>query len=86
MQQLERRKSNKVLVVSAGPAITAKWLAPRLYRFVRKHPDIDARISSSITKVDLETDDVDVVITAPLPEMGTAVAFLADVGKAPWLI
>ena len=62
MQQLERRKSNKVLVVSAGPAITAKWLAPRLYRFVRKHPDIDARISSSITKVDLETDDVDVVI------------------------
>lgn len=37
-------------------------------------------------RLNLLRDDVDVVITAPLPEMGTAVAFLADVGKAPWLI
>ncbi|NQW01739.1 MAG: transcriptional regulator GcvA [Rhodospirillales bacterium] len=62
MQQLERRKSSNVLVISAGPAITAKWLAPRLYRFVSKHPNIDARVSSSVKKVDLEEDDVDVAI------------------------
>lgn len=62
MQQLERRKASNVLVVSAGPAFTAKWLAPRLYRFVSKHPDIDARISSSVKVVNLETDDVDVGI------------------------
>ncbi len=62
IQQLERRKSSNVLVISAGPAFTAKWLAPRLYRFVSKHPNIDARISSSIKVVNLETDDVDVAI------------------------
>lgn len=62
MQQLERRKSSNVLVISAGPAITAKWLAPRLYRFVSKHPNIDARVSSSIKKANLEEDDVDVAI------------------------
>ncbi len=62
IQQLQRRKSNKVLVISAGPAITSKWLAPRLYRFVSQHPDIDARVSSNVKMVDLEHDDVDAVI------------------------
>ncbi len=62
IQQLQRRKESKVLVISAGPAITAKWLAPRLYRFLNTHPHIDARVSSSIKVVDLEQEDVDVVI------------------------
>jgi LysR family glycine cleavage system transcriptional activator len=51
-----------VLTITAGPAFTAKWLSPRLYRFIGRYPDIDARISASVGKSDLETDDIDVAI------------------------
>src|SRR4029077_9870633 len=37
----------RVLVISTPPGFTAKWLAPRLYRFSSAFPEIDARISSS---------------------------------------
>jgi LysR family glycine cleavage system transcriptional activator len=62
MRLLERHNSSNVLVVSAGPAFTAKWLAPRLYRFLALHPHIDARISASLALTNLKTDDVDVAI------------------------
>ncbi|WP_170573814.1 transcriptional regulator GcvA [Ruegeria atlantica] len=50
------------LTVTAGPALTAKWLAPRLYEFARSHPEIDLRFSATLRKMDLERDDVDVAI------------------------
>lgn len=50
------------LTVTAGPALTAKWLAPRLLDFARAHPDIDLRISASLGQVDLKRDDVDVAL------------------------
>ncbi len=62
MQRLARSRSGNVLTVSAGPAFTAKWLAPRLYRFIARHPEIDARISASLALADLERDDVDVAV------------------------
>ncbi len=62
MRQLRRRQQTNVLTVTAGPAFTAKWLSPRLYRFIGRHPNIDARISASVTKSDLETDDIDIAI------------------------
>jgi LysR family transcriptional regulator, glycine cleavage system transcriptional activator len=62
MNQLSRRRSGNILVISAGPAFTAKWLAPRLYRYIASHPEIDTRISASLKLVDFETDDVDVAI------------------------
>ncbi|NRA20229.1 MAG: transcriptional regulator GcvA [Oceanospirillaceae bacterium] len=62
MRLLERSSAANVLVVSAPPAFTAKWLAPRLYRFVALHPQIDARISASLALINLQVDDVDVAI------------------------
>jgi LysR family glycine cleavage system transcriptional activator len=62
MRQLRRRQQTNVLTIAAGPAFTAKWLSPRLYRFIGRHPNIDARISASVAKSDLETDDIDVAI------------------------
>jgi len=59
---LNQRRSGNVLVISAGPAFTAKWLTPRLYRFIAAYPDIDARIAASIRLADLQRDDVDVVV------------------------
>ncbi len=62
MRQLARRRSSNVLVVTAGPAFTAKWLTPRLYRFIAKHPEIDARVSASIRPSNLAVEDIDVAI------------------------
>lgn len=40
------------LSVSAGPALTAKWLMPKLHRFATANPDIDVRIAASMRAVD----------------------------------
>jgi LysR family glycine cleavage system transcriptional activator len=66
VDRVARRETDRVLVISAGPGFTAKWLAPRLYRFVEAHPEIDARVSASSAPVDFATDDVDVSIRVSL--------------------
>ena len=55
-------QDNLSLTVTAGPALTAKWLAPRLYDFARAHPEIELKFSASLRVVDLQRDDVDVAI------------------------
>ena len=62
VERLEPSRQDRVLVVSATPGLTAKWLAPRLYRFLGKHPDIDTRISASSAYVNFAADGVDVGI------------------------
>ncbi|WP_298850660.1 transcriptional regulator GcvA [uncultured Ruegeria sp.] len=57
-----RLQDNRTLILTAGPALTAKWLAPRLFEFARLHPDIELRLSASLKVVDLRRDDVDAAI------------------------
>ncbi|MEL6946100.1 MAG: transcriptional regulator GcvA [Pseudomonadota bacterium] len=59
---LERARKSNVLVVSSGPAFGAKWLAPRMYKFVDAHPDLEMRIAASLKLVDFNVDAVDVAI------------------------
>lgn len=59
---LNSGSDERVLVISTPPGFTAKWLAPRLYRFASAYPDIDARISSSFTAANFVTDGVDVAV------------------------
>jgi LysR family glycine cleavage system transcriptional activator len=59
---LQVQGDERVLVVSTPPGFTAKWLAPRLYRFASAHPEIDARISSSFTNANFMTDGVDIAV------------------------
>ncbi|MEM6666120.1 MAG: LysR substrate-binding domain-containing protein, partial [Pseudomonadota bacterium] len=40
----------------------AKWLAPRIYRFVDAHPDIELRLAASLKRSDFTTEEVDAVI------------------------
>jgi len=54
--------NDRVLVISTPPGLTSKWLAPRLYRFANANPNIDARISSSLTNSNFTTDGVDVAV------------------------
>lgn len=57
-----RVHDNTTLNVTAGPAFTAKWLAPRLYEFARAHPEVDLRFSATLRQMDFNRDEVDVAI------------------------
>lgn len=48
------------LTVTAGPAISAKWLAPRFGDFAQRHPDIELRLATTLTILDFARDGVDV--------------------------
>jgi LysR family glycine cleavage system transcriptional activator len=50
------------LTITAGPAFTAKWLAPRLFKFAMANPEIELRFSATLRLVDFARDDVDVAI------------------------
>jgi len=58
----ERVTDNHTLTVTAGPAFTAKWLAPRLYEFARAHPEVELRFSASLKMMDFGRDAIDVAI------------------------
>ncbi|MGI9378461.1 MAG: LysR substrate-binding domain-containing protein, partial [Methyloligellaceae bacterium] len=58
---MELENSN-ILVVSTPPGFTAKWLAPRLYRFSSLHPDIDIRITSTSKIAEFGMDGINVAI------------------------
>jgi len=62
IRRLGAETPDNVLIVSTGPAFAAKWLAPRVYRFVDLHPDIELRISANLKKSDFQEDGVDVVV------------------------
>ena len=57
-----RMTDETTLTVTAGPAFTSKWLAPRLYDFAQAHPEIELRFAASLWIVDLKRDEVDVAI------------------------
>jgi LysR family transcriptional regulator, glycine cleavage system transcriptional activator len=58
---LERSETTKILTVSAGPSIVARWLIPRLGRLVERH-DLDVRLVASPSLTDFAHDGVDVAI------------------------
>ena len=57
-----RGLDSNTLTVTAGPAFTSKWLAPRLYDFAQDHPEIELRFAAGLKFVDLNRDEVDVAI------------------------
>ena len=62
MARLRPETPAHVLTVSTGPATAAKWLAPRLHRFIEKHPEVEIRISASLKLMDFRSDEVDVAV------------------------
>lgn len=57
-----RAQDDTGLTVTAGPAFTAKWLAPRLFHFAKAHPEIELRFSASLRMMDFDRDEIDVAI------------------------
>jgi len=58
----QRMQDHQSLTVTAGPAFTAKWLAPRLFQFAHEHPEIELRFSATLRAMDFARDDIDVAI------------------------
>ena len=58
----QRSRDTRSLTVTAGPAFTAKWLAPRLYDFAQAHPEIELRFSASLRMMDFVRDGIDVAV------------------------
>ncbi len=62
VRNVNRLRESRGLVLTAGPAFTAKWLAPRIYRFVERRPDVEVRIVASLKKMEFDRDEVDAAI------------------------
>ncbi len=59
---VQRRLNSATLTVTAGPGFTAKWLAPRLFKFAQANPEIELRFSASLQVMDFARDDIDLAI------------------------
>jgi LysR family glycine cleavage system transcriptional activator len=55
--QRERR-----LVVSTMPSFSARWITPRIGRFIERHPQIDLELISTSELTDFARQDIDVAI------------------------
>jgi LysR family glycine cleavage system transcriptional activator len=61
-ERLARAAAPGVLTVSVSPSFAAKWLVPRLGRFLRAQPSIDLRLGATFRHVDLAADGIDMAI------------------------
>ncbi len=50
------------VTLSMLPSVAAKWLAPRLSRFITQHPGVDLRVSASRDLVNFEAESIDAAI------------------------
>jgi LysR family glycine cleavage system transcriptional activator len=57
-----RLQDTRSLSVTAGPAITAKCLAPPHYGFAQAQPEIELRFAASLKIMDFQRDEIDVAI------------------------
>ena len=72
MPSLERIDSAVRLIrqsaaISTWASFASMWLTPPLEAFQQDHPDIDIRIDTTDTPVDLDTTDVDLALSYSLP-------------------
>ncbi len=57
VNKVRAHEKTGALSVNVPPSFAAKWLMPRLHRFVTAYPDIDIRISASMQLVDTRRQD-----------------------------
>lgn len=62
VREISERTNPRLLRVSAVPSFAARWLLPRVGRFIAAHPDIDLDVGATNSNVDFSRDAVDVAI------------------------
>lgn len=53
VETTRRKETGGVVTLCAPPSFAARWLVPRLGNFAHAHPNIDLRLSSSVSTVDV---------------------------------
>lgn len=51
VEVLRAQKGTGALTMSAPPSFAARWLMPRLHRFIEAHPEVDVRVSARVRQV-----------------------------------
>ncbi|MEH6719112.1 MAG: LysR substrate-binding domain-containing protein [Aurantimonas endophytica] len=71
---------NEVVTIGASLAFSALWLLPRLGEFRRLHPDVQIRVISQDSKINLDGGQVDIAVRYGLPPFadGTVLASCGD--------
>lgn len=67
-ESLQARHRQQRLVVSSPPSFASRWLAPRLWKFIDTHPDIEVVLQSGIQLSDLMREGIDVALRFGLGE------------------
>jgi len=62
LQKLRQVENPTQVRVTASPSIAAKWLVPRIDRFLESMPGADVRIDVSSEPLDFDREDIDVAI------------------------
>lgn len=60
--QLHQSQGVPSLKMNLPPTFAAKWLIPRMRRFMQAHPEIDLKISTSKHMVDFTREDFDMAV------------------------
>ncbi|CAN1524525.1 LysR Transcriptional regulator [Rhabdaerophilaceae bacterium] len=69
-RMVSQPKGSDILTLHCSPSFAAQWLMPRLKRFIRRHPDIVVRLSSTpdATTMGDVGHDIDIQYARPIPE------------------
>ncbi|HTD05979.1 transcriptional regulator GcvA [Undibacterium sp.] len=59
---LQSRNKQKRLAITALPSFAARWLSPRLGRFIEEYPDLEVSLQSSSHLTDFARESVDIGI------------------------
>lgn len=60
--QLHLRGNPSTLRINVPPTFAVKWLIPRLIRFLKAHPAIDVKVSTSAQSVDFDREGFDLAV------------------------
>lgn len=62
VNEIAARANPRQLRVSVTPSFAARWLLPRIGRFLAAHPDVDLDVRAAMANVDFQRDDADMAI------------------------
>jgi LysR family glycine cleavage system transcriptional activator len=62
VREMTEHANPRQLRVSVLPSFAARWLLPRMGRFLAAHPDIDLDVRAHLALADFQRDDTDVAI------------------------
>lgn len=73
------------LSVAAPPAFTQEYLAPQIHKFKRDYPDVDLELSSTVNRVDLFSDGVDIAIVVGVQSDSDLIVKTLWAGRLIWI-